>query len=1219
VDRYNGKYGSGDLASLPQWGQSMPSWVSPPEPAGINHIQSTWRTKFYYNDDREIKKIIHPLGNQVRYKYNSDGQGAHLWSGNGVLSNFTVPTHPKWSWIELGGADVTFTVSGGFGAPAGKDGLTLKVNVPNTSISWMFGVDDYNPGAGTIKISTPWIGLSPLSHNSAYELTLYEFSPDPLGRSRLKELRIRKSGIADTVDTHSSDLVTTYVFNDNSGQLKREIQPNGLIVDYKTIAPKESWGATSSVRTLRPPGSSEGIATGTYMDTHTGRLTSEYSPTDVKTEYKYYDRGAWASASSPGMSRLQWRRVGLSIYARTETYEYDKAGNATKVVPPLAEGETAADRATEYEYNELNQVVKVVHPVAVVHGAGKYRPVEYRYYDANGNLSHEFVQYITWDGNAPGVPTGVATTMDPSTTFSAQKSASAMAATWVETRYEYDMLNRQTKVHHDAIAGSAVTQYVSTTEYGKTGRVKATVSPTGSRTEYVYDERGLVILVHSGANDVGVRGTRYFRYDSNGNLRLSFDENATSFDWALAIAGFSRRHVVRREYDGFDRLVKVTDPLGHYTTVVYDNVGRVISNASYSKDDALMAEEKPIYDDFSRQTGSKRLALRAKDPGVESSDTSPYDSNGPMPGHSGKYAYTESELDVGGRPTTQTTRSAFGDIVTRFDYYNRYTGHDDLRLQGQGQDWVRYSYTKDGRISTKTYLTGTVTWQDGVPDENALFPSYTENYTYDAARNLVSYSIAGTGTTYVYDGMGRVVKETDGNNNVTEFEYDLLGRLVRAIKPHSATSVTSTLITQHEYDADSRVVQSGYYEGGQTGSGHTVTTLVGHEYDARGRLKQTLRPGSRLYKYTYDRASNMTHFSDPVGNYTLDCVYDDRHLLKSRKINVGEGVRGATAESFVYDALGRLIKAANFDGQNRISAVNWYYNSLGQAEIQAEYVFDRSGRQIAVEFIGSSAAEDSFKTISRFDVAGLQIETTYWDKSVLNHTYTGGKLAASNSPDLEFSASYVYGELGLVRRQYGNGIVTTYSPIGDRLGSVRHLGHAPTSSTDEQRPLLWHIARRYDPSGNVTSEWRSHLGKLGRAFRYDKGNRLENSYTLDMGGVVPTYGYVPGSLASYATGTVSNFQSHMEYDLFSRGERDSTTYRVNKSGGPVQIDYSEYDPGSTGAGDELALYQTVDGQAYNYDRGELMAFDPTTGRKYDFDYRGQLCEVRDASNNLIEP
>src|SRR5438552_918644 len=158
-------------------------------------------------------------------------------------------------------------------------------------------------------------------------------------------------------------------------------------------------------------------------------------------------------------------------------------------------------------------------------------------------------------------------------------------------------------------------------------------------------------------------------------------------------------------------------------------------------------------------------------------------------------------------------------------------------------------------------------------------------------------------TSYEYDENRNRVRQTDGNGHVVSMTYDRLDRMTRMAQDPDGLN----LVTQHEYD------ESGNERSLMDAKGQTVTST----YDPLDRLKtkayafapaDTVRPWRHTTSiaYTYDANNNLKQVDERVasGNdppsTTLTTLrdYDDLDRLQSETNPLPDG--GNRTASFTY-------------------------------------------------------------------------------------------------------------------------------------------------------------------------------------------------------------------------------------------------------------------------------------------------------------------------------
>jgi len=428
---------------------------------------------------------------------------------------------------------------------------------------------------------------------------------------------------------------------------------------------------------------------------------------------------------------------------------------------------------------------------------------------------------------------------------------------------------------------------------------------------------------------------------------------------------------------------------------------------------------------------------------------------------------------------------------------------------------VSYTYT-DGNLATVTDVGGGVT-----------------HYGYDEAHRLTSVTDPlGHAVVTEYDELGRAVRQTDAEDQVTLFAYGENQTTItdpRGIKTKlefssgQVTKKTEALGTgqertlSYEYDADRNMVKRSDGRGAQFVSTYDATgdmlsrtdplgRTTSYEHDpVTGRVVKTTDPLGVATTKTYDSVGNLTHVRRPlVGTEdvaTTRYVYDPGH---PGQVTAKHDPSGRTY-SFAYDTVGNLTAVTDGEGNTTTDA----YNALGW---RTQTVSPRGNRD------GANPAD--FRTRYEYDDYGRLIRTT--DR-------------------LGRSASSVFDAVGnLTRSTDPQGRVTTFS-YDDVNRAIS------TTRPDDTR-----FASRYDAAGNVVAftdgrgqETRFAYDALGRQvtqtdpldrdtrYSYDDGDRRTSM--RDAKGETTTYTYDQASqLTKLEYSDSSTADVTFTYDLAGR-------------------------------------------------------------------------------------
>ena len=273
-------------------------------------------------------------------------------------------------------------------------------------------------------------------------------------------------------------------------------------------------------------------------------------------------------------------------FALTTGYEYDPVGNVTSVIDPRGND-------TQFVVNELDQVVRRLSR-EVTDGSG-LRYENDIYYDRNNNVVRTDVQNIDETG-----------TLQANTHFT--------------TINEYELLNHRTRtssevgdytgaipgpIDQPASAGLPEEDFVTTEyEYDAKRNCVLVRSPEavegcqpGNVVQTIYDERDRVFQTILAPGDPNQSATQS-DYDSNGNVKRIIG----------GLPDSGNMNVILLFYDGFDRLVERTDPMGNSATIGYDDNHNVVSrrldgeltDGAGSAGNVRLYEETITFDDMDR-------------------------------------------------------------------------------------------------------------------------------------------------------------------------------------------------------------------------------------------------------------------------------------------------------------------------------------------------------------------------------------------------------------------------------------------------------------------------------------------------------------------------------------------------------------------------------------------------------------------------------------------
>ncbi|MEU9476216.1 putative T7SS-secreted protein [Streptomyces sp. NPDC048191] len=547
------------------------------------------------------------------------------------------------------------------------------------------------------------------------------------------------------------------------------------------------------------------------------------------------------------------------------------------------------------------------------------------------------------------------------------------------TRYVRDRYNR-------LLSTTNPLGHTTTFEYDEAGNLTSVTRPDGRESKAQYNDLGLPVKVVNPDGTV-IRQT----YDERGN-RTSVTDPAGQ--------------TTRFTYNEAGHLTSVTDPLGHITTVVCDRTGLPVT----------------VTDPLGAVTRYQRDAL--------GHPTAITDATG---------ATTRLEWSIEGHLTRRTAPDGTTETWT-YDGEGNCTSHTnplgglscfeythfDLLSARTGPDGVRYEFTHDTELRlTKVTNPQSLTWE----------------YVYDPAGRLLSETDFDHRTlTYEYDGAGRLVSRQNALSEVTSFERNELGQVIR--------KDAAGQVTTYAYDFTDQLAQA-------TGPGGTTLTLLRDRY---GRLHSETVNG-RTVKYTYDALGRRTGRTTPTGAVTT-WTYD----AAGHRTNM---VASGRAIDFTYDEAGReltrhfgetLTLEHTFDALGRLTTQS-VTGAAGHRVQHRAYTYRADGNVIGIE--------DHLSGTRRFDLDAT------------------GRVTAVHATN--WTESYAYDEAGNQ---------TQASWPSDHPGTE---ATGPRTYTGTRLTRAGNVRYEHDALGRITLRQKTRLSRKPDTWHYewDAEDRLTSVITPD--------------------------------------------------------------------------------------------------------------------------
>lgn len=743
-------------------------------------------------------------------------------------------------------------------------------------------------------------------------------------------------------------------------------------------------------------------------------------------------------------------------------------------------------------------------------------------------------------------------------------------------------------------------------------RITTITDPMGNTIEYEYDYYGDLVSVtdqegyttrftynsaHGLLDIVDPRGITPARneYDDEGRLIAIVDADGNRVEFTHNL-GTQQEVITDRlgnvtvyEYDDDGDVVSQTDALGNMTSYTYDDHGNKLTETdalgntttyTYDAKDNMLSETDPLGNTTAYTYNSRGQVLTTTDP-EGNVTTNTYDANGNLTSTTDPLGNaTTNTYDAAGNMTSMTdplgnvttyTHDAVGNMISQTDPLGNITTYTydangnqlsqtATRTTPSGVDTITTTYVYDGMnrlvYTIDTYADTAATEYNAIGKKSATVDKLGNptEYEYDARGNLTRVIYAdGTDESYTYDAENRKLTSTDRAGRTTTYTYDSVDRLIRTTHPDGS-------FTETEYDGVGRVTRVINERGNATQ----------YAYDAAGRNTSVIGPLGNVTSYEYDGNGNQIRMTDANGNvfqYEYDAnnwrirtIFPDGTSISTAYDALGRKIsetdQAGNITQFEYDALGRLVQVTDALGNITSYTYDEVGNMISQTDANGNttlFEYDNLGRQN--KRILPLGMEDS----TAYDPQGNMVSHTDFNGNTITFEYdVNNLLIAKDFPD-GTSESYTYTATEQRETVTDSRGVTSYEyDFRDRL----------LQQTDPDGTI---ISYTYDVAGNRTSVT---VPTGTTNYTFDALNRLET--VTDPDGGVATYTYdAVGNRASvtYPNGTVAEYT----YDSLNR-----LTSLVNRKSGGEIISSFAYALGP--AGNRIQVVEntgrTVD---YSYD------------------------------------
>ena len=580
-------------------------------------------------------------------------------------------------------------------------------------------------------------------------------------------------------------------------------------------------------------------------------------------------------------------------------------------------------------------------------------------------------------------------------------------------------------------------------DYDDAGRIISMTNALGQTNLTFYDDAGRTFL--------NVSNWDGSSYNANDPLPDLCDFNNPDPEFNLCS---------QTEYDAFGRVFRTTDSIGRQSVTEYDSLGRVSRSVSNWQDGVFNANDPDGDIEIVYEYDANGNTLIVTDTVGRMTRTF-YDALNRVDGTISNWDGSSTLADCANLPAMRDSN-----ICTQYEYDE--VGNTIIVTDTLGR-MSRTFYDELNRVEATVQ-----NWQPSLTSpDNCVLSS-----TNDALENIC--------TLYGYDDSGNQITTTNALNQTSLTVYDMANRPYLSVQNWDGTPITGEADCSFPpTDSDTNVCSVTYYDalGRRSGSKDSMGNLTDYDYDGLGRLITTTRylDGVPIETSTeYDALGNRLTQTDAEDNETV-FVYDSLNRMETS--TSAEGV----VTTQIYNAAGWVTQTLNGlshpttithdDFGRRLTVTDaetnvteYEYDALGNqtAMIDAElvrttYVYDDLNRMTQVienDVPGDNPTNESdVITEYSYDALGNRVHIT----NALSITNTYTVYDVLNRPSIVEDAlgnqtETLYNALGYrTVMTDGNGAVTTYFYDGlNRLETINYLADGET------------VQYSYDALGNRT-------------------------------------------------------------------------------------------------------------------------------------------------------
>lgn len=593
-------------------------------------------------------------------------------------------------------------------------------------------------------------------------------------------------------------------------------------------------------------------------------------------------------------------------------------------------------------------------------------------------------------------------------------------------------------------------------EYDENQRLHKKIEPSGKITEYLYNENNQETAIFiKNSEQIFIR--QFFEYNSEGLLIATITDDGRSKE-KEDLNYVTERHIIYVHLNdqnpgyGMPSLVeefyldipKLKEVLSKRTIYTYSSDNQISSLMTIGSDGSVIKQAKYNYDLMGR-------AIYIEEDGIVK--TFEYDRCGRKI-REAKNVHGEIEefnffYDLAGR-LIRTTTWKKDNLINSFTY--RYDNRNNCTscVNSEGHE-IKYHYDKLNRKIETIY--------PEVEDENGFSSNPIEKFNYDLQGNVIEtidprgyklftrYNIYkkpleinypdGTKEFFIYNLDGTLSKKIHKNGSVTDYQWDILGRLIKeTTKTASDQTISWNVYTYNSF----HLMESNNHCGQKTEYiYHPLGTLKSVKKGAQDELieiEYDYYPNGSIYKercqYGKDKNDGYikVYIDKNIEIYDLqeNLLKIEKFVEKDKKESINENIdEYGNLIQIEKDALGRKksIKKLNPFGETIQESFYFYdlsnnlvreVHSIFVSNVKKnEYIIEKKfGPGNRLEAIIEGLGTKGQRTTSyHYNEIGLIETIINPDRTLIHHKYNdSGLLYRFYASDSSFDYEYFYDELG---------------------------------------------------------------------------------------------------------------------------------------------------------------------------------------------------------------